>query len=68
LTVAEGGAFCLGHDIKLLMAILANLGVEIAGQTKKAASSEAAVPDVYHSSVKLVAGARSHLYQTYLTR
>ena len=56
MTVAEGGAFCLGHDIKFLMAILANLGVEIAGQTKKAASSEAAVPDAYRSSEKVVAG------------
>jgi hypothetical protein len=31
---------------------------EASPQTKKAASNEAAVPDVYQSSVKVVAGAR----------
>ena len=34
--------------------------VETAPQTKTAASYEAAVPDVYRSSVKVVAGARNH--------
>ncbi len=37
-------------------------------QTKKAASSEAAVPDAYRSSVKVVAGARCHLYRTWAKR
>ena len=33
-------------------------------QTEKAASKEAAIPDVYRSSVKVVAGARSLLFRT----
>lgn len=51
-----------GFTIELVGAIANMVALAIAPQTQKTASDEAAVPDAYRRSVKVVAGARNRLY------
>ncbi|MPY75466.1 MAG: hypothetical protein GEU87_14525 [Alphaproteobacteria bacterium] len=55
-----------GFTVELVGEIANMVTLALGPQTKKAASGEAAVPDAYRRSVKVVAGACNHLCRTFM--